>query len=106
MIKGLEFTNGGKVREHGVYVSPHLMRNRCLKPRFLSRRLGEPRPDGRNVQKSKILAQHAAAESQRLNNEVIEEVVGRFREVSRKSRRNCSRILDDIGYRRENARGD
>lgn len=73
-----QHTNSGKVRKHGVHVSPHLMRNRGLQPRLLSRSLREPRPDRGDVQKSKILEQYAAAETQGLNNEIVEEIVCRL----------------------------
>ena len=74
----------------------YLMRDRGLKPRLFPRSLGEPRPDGGNVQDAQVLEQNAPAEPQGLNNKVIEKVIGRFRKVGGQKSGNITGIVDDL----------
>ena len=73
------------------------MRNSRLEPCFLSRSLREPWPDCRYVEQAQVLKQNAPTESQGLYDKVIEEVVGRFREVSGQNGGDISGILDNRG---------
>lgn len=52
-----------------------------LEPGFLPRRLREPRPNSSDVQDTQVLKQNTPAESQSLDDKVIEKIVGRFRKV-------------------------
>lgn len=67
-----------------------------LKPGFLSRSLRKPGPYCCDVQDAQVLKQDAPAEPQGLNDEVIEKVVGRFREVGGQNGGDVTRIVDDL----------
>lgn len=47
-----------------------------MKPCFLARSLGEPRPDKCNEKDPQVLEKETPAEAKGLNDEVVEEVVG------------------------------
>ena len=85
------------------------MRNDCLKPCFFAWSLSEPGPDHDNEEKAQILEQDASTETQSLNDQVVEEVVGGFRKVGGESRRDRGGICNDGRDGRDNSgrdRGD
>lgn len=73
--------------------SLHLMWNRRLKPSLFTRSLREPGPDECDEEQPQVLEQNAAAEAQRLYNEVVEEVVRRFWQVRSQCVCDCRRVV-------------
>ncbi len=106
MTNSDQHTYDCKVREERVYISPHLMRNRCLKPCFLSRSLSETWPDECNVQNPEILEYDAAAEAECLDNEIVEEIVRSFGQIGSKNSGDVGWIVDDEGDSCDDARAD
>ena len=100
-IKGwksqVPLTDNGIIGSQGIYVTPHLMWDGRLKPRLFSRSLCKPWPDGGDVQNPQVLKQYTSTPTERLDDEVIEKIIGGFRKVVRKNDRDVGWIVDNIG---------
>lgn len=81
----------------------YLMGDSGLQPRFFTRCLCKAWPDQRDVQDAQVLEQNAAAETQGLNNKVVEEVIGRRGDVGGQKSGNADWVVDDQRHDLDNA---